>query len=166
MTKQLDLTSYNYTQYFDDYETICKNIRKYNNNCNIVFTNGCFDILHVGHISTLNYCRNLSKKDGIVIVGINSDDSIKRIKGNNRPINTLENRANVLLNLRSVDYVIEFEEDTPQNLIQALQPNIIVKGGDYNQSQIVGADIARVMIAPYLQGNSTTNIINAIEDIK
>jgi D-beta-D-heptose 7-phosphate kinase / D-beta-D-heptose 1-phosphate adenosyltransferase len=165
MTKQLDhvnLGKY-YTQSFDSYKHICNAIK---NNCEgkIIFTNGCFDILHVGHANTLNYCRHLSGYKGIVVVGLNSDDSIKRLKGSNRPINTACDRAALLLNLASVDYVIEFDEDTPEVLIKELMPSVVVKGGDYKQSKIVGSEYVPVTTAPFIDGYSTSNTIKNIKE--
>ena len=121
-----------------------------------VFTNGCFDVIHRGHIELLQYCRKLGD---IVIVGLNSDKSIKRLKGATRPINHQEDRQAVLKALRYVDYVFVFEEDTPYDLIKTTNPDIIVKGGDYTPSQVVGNDLAKVKIFNYLEGYSTTSIL-------
>tara|TARA_R110002110_G_scaffold147282_2_gene337788 strand:- start:23003 stop:23392 length:390 start_codon:yes stop_codon:yes gene_type:complete len=121
-----------------------------------VFTNGCFDVIHRGHIELLQYCRKLGD---IVIVGLNSDKSIKRLKGTTRPINHQEDRQAVLKALRYVDYVFVFEEDTPYDLIKTTNPDIIVKGGDYTPSQVVGNDLAKVKIFNYLEGYSTTSIL-------
>jgi D-beta-D-heptose 7-phosphate kinase/D-beta-D-heptose 1-phosphate adenosyltransferase len=107
-----------------------------------VFTNGCFDILHRGHVELLQYCKSL----GYVIVGLNSDESIRRLKGRNRPVNNQNDRRDVLLALRCVDAVVIFDEDTPYQLIQRLAPDIIVKGGDYQPEDVVGRDIAPVRI--------------------
>lgn len=128
----------------------------------IVFTNGCFDIIHPGHISYLNE----SKKQGdILIVGLNSDESVKRLKGEGRPINTQNDRAEVLSALKSVDFVCLFEEDTPINLIENITPNILTKGGDYKIENIVGAEHTiknggDVVIINFVEGKSSTNIIN------
>ena len=127
-----------------------------------VFTNGCFDILHPGHVYILNECR---KQGELLIVGLNSDDSIKRLKGPTRPYHKFEDRANVLAALECVDYVIGFSEDTPKNLIEALTPNILIKGGDYTPETVVGADWVtshggKVVIIPLLEGHSTTAILN------
>ena len=165
MTKQLDHMSLGRyrPQSFDNYKQICDEIKK---NCEgrIIFTNGCFDILHIGHINTLNYCRQISGSKGIVIVGLNSDDSVERLKGKNRPINTSCDRATLLLNLVSVDYVIEFDEDTPELLIRELMPSVVVKGGDYKQSKIVGSECVPITTAPFLDGYSTSNIIKDIKE--
>jgi rfaE bifunctional protein nucleotidyltransferase chain/domain len=121
-----------------------------------VFTNGCFDVIHRAHIELLQYCRNLGD---IVIVGINSDKSVQRLKGPSRPINNQEDRHDVLKALRCVDYVFVFEENTPYNLIKTVNPAIIVKGGDYTIQEVVGNDLAEVKIFNYLDGYSTTNIL-------
>jgi len=129
-----------------------------------VFTNGCFDILHRGHIELLNTAKQLGDK---LIVGINSDESIRKLKGNMRPINLAENRKFLLENLRAVDEVIIFNEPTPYRLIQKLKPNILVKGGDWKKEEIVGADLVlnnggEVISLNYVDNYSTTNIINQI----
>ena len=106
----------------------------------IVFTNGCFDILHAGHVSVLEFSR--SKGDALV-VGLNSDASVKRLKGPSRPVNTQADRALVLAALQAVDAVCVFEEDTPYELIKLVQPDVLVKGGDYKPSEIVGREFAK-----------------------
>ena len=121
----------------------------------LVFTNGCFDILHVGHVKLLEYCSTL----GEVVVGLNSDASVKILKGANRPVNDQDSRKTVLESLRFVSQVLIFDEDTPYNLISALKPDLIVKGGDYNPSEVVGSDIAEVLIFPTRDGFSTSGII-------
>lgn len=123
-----------------------------------VFTNGCFDILHVGHIALLEYAG----QHGEVTVGLNSDSSIRRLKGNQRPINCEENRKKVIEALKYVHNVIIFEEDTPYELIKSLKPDLIIKGGDYKPSDVVGADLAKVIIFPLVDGNSTTTIISKL----
>ena len=128
----------------------------------IVFTNGCFDILHVGHIKLLEECRKLSL-GGTVIVGLNSDDSVKRLKGNSRPINDQRSRKILLESIRFVDEVIVFDEDTPENLLSIIKPDVLVKGGDYSIEQIVGKQFANeVVIFSYLDGFSTTSTIQKI----
>lgn len=131
-------------------------------NKRIVFTNGCFDIIHSGHISYLTESKKLGD---ILIIGLNSDNSVKRLKGENRPINTQNDRAIVLSGLKSVDYVCIFEEDTPLNLIQTINPKVLTKGGDYKVEEIVGYDFitqngGEVVIIDFVDGKSTTNIIN------
>jgi len=126
-----------------------------------VFTNGCFDLLHRGHVELLKYCDTLGDK---VIVGLNSDASIKRIKGSSRPINSQKDRMYMLLALKYVDEVIIFNDDTPYNVIKLLKPDIIVKGGDYEQQDVIGNDIAKVKIFNYVNGYSTTKIIADLID--
>lgn len=140
------------------------NIKKENKGKKIVFTNGCFDILHVGHIRYLNEAKRLGD---ILIVGVNSDDSVKRLKGDSRPVNTLDDRMELIAALECVDYVISFDEDTPYRLIKELQPDILVKGGDYIKDDVVGGDIVErnggeVIIIPFVDGKSTTNVISTI----
>jgi len=125
----------------------------------IVFTNGCFDILHPGHIRLLQYAKSLGTK---LIVGLNSDKSIKALKGENRPIVNQETRKATLEALGIVDEVNVFYEDTPYNLINLIKPDIIVKGGDYIADDVVGADIAQVVIYPTQPGFSTTSIIEGL----
>lgn len=117
-----------------------------------IFTNGCFDIIHRSHLELLRFCKSRGK----VIVGLNSDESVKRLKGASRPIFTQEDRRFVLENLECVDEVIIFEEDTPYNLIELIRPTEIVKGGDYKVEDIAGHDIAEVVLFPYNENNSTT----------
>jgi D-beta-D-heptose 7-phosphate kinase / D-beta-D-heptose 1-phosphate adenosyltransferase len=141
---------------------ICDELRR--NKQKIVFTNGCFDILHSGHIKYLEKARSLGD---ILIIGINSDASVKKLKGANRPINTLEDRIEVLSALNFVDYIVEFEEDTPYNLIAKLQPDILIKGGDYKANNVVGKEIVekyggKVIILPYIEGKSTSNLIEKL----
>ena len=129
------------------------------------FTNGCFDILHPGHLYSL---AETAKEADYLIVGLNSDASVKRLKGPDRPINSTESRAIVLANLVLVDAVIVFEEDTPLELISSLLPDVLVKGGDYTIDTIVGAkeiiaNGGKVIINPIVEGFSTTNIIEKIK---
>jgi D-beta-D-heptose 7-phosphate kinase/D-beta-D-heptose 1-phosphate adenosyltransferase len=125
----------------------------------IVFTNGCFDIVHRGHLELLKYCKSIGGK---VIIGLNSDKSIKEIKGKNRPVNNQKDRKFLLESLKYVDEVIIFEEKTPYNLITKIKPDIIVKGGDYDIKSVVGNDIAEVRIFKYVEGYSTTKTIQNI----
>lgn|ERR1035437_843422 len=125
----------------------------------IVFTNGCFDILHRGHIE---YLKQSKKLGTYLIVGINSDDSVRRLKGENRPFNNQWDRKSVLDELRCVDEVIIFEEDTPYELIKKVGPDIITKGGDYKVEDVVGHDLAQIVIIPYLEGYSTSNILKKL----
>lgn len=131
----------------------------------IVFTNGCFDLLHPGHIDYLQRARALGD---VLVVGLNDDHSIRRLKGATRPINSLADRTVMLAALRSVDLVVPFCEDTPFNLINALKPDVLVKGGDYRADEIVGADVVRasggeVVVMPFLDGHSSTGLINRIK---
>jgi len=132
---------------------------------NIVFTNGCFDLLHPGHI---DYLEKAATHGDILIIGLNDDDSIRRLKGNTRPINPLADRAIMLAALRAVDLVVPFSEDTPLNLITALMPDILIKGGDYKADDIVGAPEVRsgggqVLVIPFVDGYSSSNLIERIK---
>ena len=134
----------------------------------IVFTNGCFDIFHVGHS---RYLRQASTYGDILVVGVNSDASVKRLKGPERPIISEEERMELLADLQCVSYVVKFEEDTPYELIKKLQPDIITKGGDYKPEEVVGKDIVearggKVVICKLVEGKSTTNIITKIRNAK
>lgn len=122
----------------------------------VIFTNGCFDILHKGHVEYLKSSKALGTK---LIVGLNSDRSVKRLKGNTRPINNENDRKYLLESLQFVDEVIIFDEDTPYNLIKSIQPDIITKGSDYTKDTVVGNDISEVVIIPLLDGYSTTKIL-------
>lgn len=125
-----------------------------------IFTNGCFDIIHRGHLDLLKYCKNL----GYVIVGLNSDSSVKRLKGATRPVNNQQDRKYFLESLKFVDEVIVFEEDTPFNLIKQTKPDIIVKGGDYKAEDVVGYNLCEVKIFNYVNGYSTTQTIERINN--
>ena len=120
-----------------------------------VFTNGCFDVLHRGHFELLKFCKSL----GRVVVGINSDNSVSHLKGPGRPYFALEDRIFMLQACKYVDEVISFKELEPYNLIKSLQPDIIVKGGDYKIDDVVGNDIAEVVIFNFIEGYSTSNIL-------
>jgi len=126
----------------------------------IIFTNGCFDVLHPAHIKLLNFCSTLGK----VIVGLNSDKSISEIKGKDRPFFNQEDRKFMLTSCRYVDEVHIFHEKTPYNLIKLVNPDIIVKGGDYKKEDVVGNDLAEVVIYEYVQGFSTTNSIQDLNN--
>lgn len=135
----------------------------------IIFTNGCFDILHVAHIRILNKAKSFGD---FLIVGVNTDESVKRFKGNNRPINNQEDRVEILSNLCAVDYVVLFNEDDPCKLINELKPHVHVKGGDYNPNDYSNMPEAEVVhnyggvvrIFPTIEGNSTTRIIKKLDD--
>ena len=126
----------------------------------IVFTNGCFDILHAGHVSVLEFARS---KGDVLVVGLNSDASVRRLKGPSRPVNTQADRALVLAALESVSAVCIFEEDTPYHLIELVRPDVLVKGGDYKPEEIVGREFAKKVVRfALLKGRSTTNIIKKV----
>ena len=130
----------------------------------IVFTNGCFDLLHAGHVDYLEKAKRLGD---LLIVGLNSDSSIKRIKGSKRPIMSQDLRAKVLSSLKAVDYVVIFEEDTPLNLIKSIKPDVLVKGGDWELNKIVGREFVesyggKVVTIPFVYDISTTKIIEEI----
>jgi len=128
----------------------------------IVFTNGCFDILHRGHIEYLQASKALGD---LLVVGINSDDSVKRLKGPSRPINNQRDREFMLKSLECVDEVLVFGEDTPRIVIESLRPNIITKGGDYKVEDVVGHDIVpETYIIPFKDGYSTTSMIERIRN--
>ena len=133
----------------------------------IAFTTGCFDILHEGHIYSLSQA---AREADFLIVGVNSDASTKRLKGEERPVNNQQSRALILASLIMVDAVVIFEEDTPLNLISTLLPDVLVKGGDYTLAQIVGAkevmdNGGRVVINPIIEGFSTTGILEKIKKL-
>lgn len=130
----------------------------------IVMTNGCFDILHTGHVSYLEQASLLGDR---LIVAVNSDDSVRRLKGNTRPVNNVENRMTVLSALKNVDWVVKFEEDTPARIISEISPDVLVKGGNYKIDEIAGAESVirnggEVMVLDYIEGSSTSNLINEI----
>ena len=125
-----------------------------------VFTNGCFDIVHRGHLELLKYCRDIGS---YVIVGLNSDDSVKRLKGSERPYFNEQDRKFLLESLSCVDEVHIFDEDTPYSIISKLKPDVIVKGGDYDPSEVVGNDISDVIIFNFINGYSTTKILDKMK---
>ena len=130
----------------------------------VVFTNGCFDILHVGHI---RYLKEAKGYGDILIVAVNSDLSVKSIKGDKRPIVSQSERAEVVAALEMVDYVTMFDEDTPYNIIKKLQPDVLIKGGDWTVDKIVGRDIVearggKVIAIPVIEGASTTGIVERV----
>ncbi len=127
-----------------------------------MFTNGCFDILHRGHVELLQYCATLGQE---VIVGINSDSSVRRLKGSERPINDQATRKFLLESIRFVSKVYVFDEDTPYRLIQEIMPKVVVKGGDYLPENVVGSDIAEIRIFPLINGESTTSILQRIRSL-
>ena len=130
---------------------------------NIVFTNGCIDILHSAHIKNLQFAKSMGN---ILVIGLNSDESVKRLKGTDRPINNIDERALILSLFDFVDYIIIFSEDTPLNIIKLLKPNIIVKGSDYKKENIIGSGyVNNVILFDYINGKSSTSIVNKIKNI-
>ena len=132
----------------------------------VAFTNGCFDLLHPGHVHVLRAARACAD---LLIVGINSDQSVKHIKGPTRPVLPESDRCELLGAMEMVDFVVLFNEPDPQNLISAIRPDVLVKGGDWNSEKIIGADIVeeaggRVVVVPYIKGFSTTEIIERIKN--
>ena len=144
---------------FEKIEHISKDLKAQNKK--VVFTNGCFDILHLGHVKYLQKAKALGD---VLIVGVNSNESVSRLKGPERPVNDQYDRAYLLASLEVVDYVVIFEEDTPYELIKRVKPDILVKGKDYEGKEVVGSDIAKeVKLIDFVQGRSTTNIINKMK---
>lgn len=134
----------------------------------IVFTNGCFDILHIGHIA---YLQEAKRQGDILVVAVNSDDSAKRLKGIGRPIMSQEDRAKILASLEGIDFVTIFNDDTPLSIVKELNPDVIVKGGDWKEDKIIGGEYVkkmggRVVTIPYLKDYSTTSIIEKIKNLK
>jgi D-beta-D-heptose 7-phosphate kinase/D-beta-D-heptose 1-phosphate adenosyltransferase len=126
----------------------------------VVFTNGCFDLFHAGHLRVLEYCK---RRGDILVVGLNTDASVRRLKGPRRPIMPLADRAALVAALKPVDFVTSFAEDTPFDLIRRLRPDVLVKGGDWSSGTIVGAEfVKKVVRVPLLKGRSTTGIIDLI----
>ena len=137
--------------------------RDKNKNLKIVFTNGCFDILHRGHVEYLQKAKELGD---LLILGLNSDSSVKRLKGEGRPINKEEDRAIVLSALECIDYITIFEEDTPLELIKIVKPDILVKGGDYKIENVIGREYAKeTVLIDFVDGYSTTKTIKNINKI-
>ncbi len=145
---------------FDEIKTLASKLHSQGKK--IVFTNGCFDILHVGHVKYLEVAKSYGD---ILILGLNADSSVKKLKGPTRPINTQEDRAYILASLESVDYVVIFEEETPYELIKLIKPHVLVKGGDYEGKEVVGQDIAdELKLVQFVDGKSTTNTIKRIQE--
>ena len=149
-----------------DAATFCEVLRQRGKQ--IVFTNGCFDILHAGHVRYLTTAKSFGD---VLIVGLNTDESVRRLKGTNRPINTQDDRAEVLLGLKAVDHVIFFGEQTAEALIAEVKPAVYVKGGDYTletlpEAAIVQSYGGRVELVNLVAGRSTTNIIGKILEVK
>jgi len=128
----------------------------------IVFTNGCFDLFHAGHVKVLKEAKSFGD---ILILGLNSDSSIKRLKGESRPINNLSDRLTVLTNFSFIDYVVVFDTDTPLEIIKKITPDVLVKGGDYSVESVVGNEyVKEVKLVKFLDGYSSTNIIKKIQE--
>lgn len=145
---------------FDEIKTLASKL--HNQGKKIVFTNGCFDILHVGHVKYLEVAKSYGD---VLILGLNADSSVRKLKGPTRPINTQDDRAYILASLESVDYVVIFEEDTPYELIKLIKPHVLVKGGDYEGKEVVGQDIAdELKLVQFVDGKSTTNTIKRIQE--
>jgi rfaE bifunctional protein nucleotidyltransferase chain/domain len=130
----------------------------------IVFTNGCFDILHRGHVEYLAKAAELGSK---LIIGLNTDDSVRRLKGASRPVNSECDRALLLASLFFIDAVAFFDNDTPLDLVRCIQPDVLVKGGDYLPEEIVGSDVVKakggeVVVIPFVDGYSTTSLLNRL----
>lgn len=146
----------------DEILSLIANLRSENKR--IIFSNGCFDILHLGHIQ---YLQKAKKLGDVLIIGLNSDSSVAKLKGETRPINNEQDRAKILLALACIDYVIIFEDETPKDLISLIKPDILVKGADYKGKEIAGAEFAKeVRLIDFLEGRSSTNIIQKIHKLK
>ena len=153
-------TSDEHIKTFDEISSIISELK--NNDKKIVFTNGCFDILHIGHIKYLEKAKNFGD---ILILGLNSDNSTQRLKGKNRPINTQDDRAYILASLEVVDYVVIFNDDTPRDLIELIKPDVLVKGADYEGKEVVGQDIAKELkLVQFIDSKSTSKTINKIRN--
>ena len=145
---------------FDEIESIAARARA--DGQTVVFTNGCFDLLHPGHVTYLNGSRQCGD---LLVVGLNSDSSVRRLKGHGRPVHSEDDRVRMLLALRCVDHVVIFDEDTPTSLIRRIQPDVLTKGGDYTVDQVVGAELVEdVRLIPFVAGQSTSATINRIRD--
>ena len=134
------------------------------NKMKVSFTNGCFDILHLGHLEILTKSKEFGDR---LIVAVNSDESVRKLKGVKRPVNDFHTRSHILASFSFVDYVVEFSDDTPKKLIQIIKPDFLIKGGDYKKKDIVGNDIVssyggETIIIPLIDGLSTTNTINKL----
>ena len=153
-------TSDEHIKTWDEISSIISELK--NNDKKIVFTNGCFDILHIGHVKYLEKAKNFGD---ILILGLNSDNSTHRLKGKNRPINTQDDRAYILASLEVVDYVVIFNEDTPLDLIKLIKPDVLVKGGDYEGKEVVGQDIAKELkLVQFIDAKSTSKTIKKIRN--
>jgi D-beta-D-heptose 7-phosphate kinase/D-beta-D-heptose 1-phosphate adenosyltransferase len=144
---------------FEEIDRIVKRAKEHGQR--VVFTNGCFDILHVGHVKYLQEAKSFGD---ILIVGLNSDASVRELKGPTRPVNTEDDRAYILAALDAVDYVVKFSDDTPHDLIKMIAPDVLVKGGDYEGKKVVGTEFAKVLkLVEFVDGKSTTKTIEKIQ---
>ncbi len=149
------------------YDQISKVINLVREDKKVVFTNGCFDILHIGHV---RYLQEARQHGDMLVVGVNSDASVKRLKGDERPVQNQEDRAAILAALEPVDYAVIFEEETPLDLIQIVRPDVLVKGGDWPIDQIVGSQFVvqnggEVKSLQFVDGKSTTNLVEKIRKL-
>ncbi|OYZ22214.1 MAG: D-glycero-beta-D-manno-heptose 1-phosphate adenylyltransferase [Bdellovibrio sp. 28-41-41] len=152
-------------QFYSNSKDLLEKINAIRKNKKVVFTNGCFDLLHVGHVK---YLKEAKSKGDFLIVGINADASVKRLKGPTRPIQNENDRSEILAALESVDATVIFTEDTPENLIKMVHPDVLVKGGDWKINQIVGGEFVQgyggqVLSLVFIDGKSTTSIVSKIE---
>ena len=153
--------------HINDIEQYVDNVRLKNTSVILVFTNGIFDLMHRGHVAYLERAKCLGN---LLILGLNSDASARRLKGDDRPLVNQDDRAFILSRLESVDVVSIFDDDTPISLIQKIKPDILVKGGDYNLGEIVGRECVeknggKVCTIPFIEGKSTTNLITKIKEM-
>ncbi len=152
-------------QFYSNSKDLLEKINAIRKNKKVVFTNGCFDLLHIGHVK---YLKEAKSKGDFLIVGINADASVKRLKGPTRPIQNENDRSEILAALESVDATVIFTEDTPENLIKMVHPDVLVKGGDWKINQIVGGEFVQgyggqVLSLMFIDGKSTTSIVSKIE---
>jgi rfaE bifunctional protein nucleotidyltransferase chain/domain len=152
-------------QFYPDSKALLEKLGSIRNGKKIVFTNGCFDLLHIGHVK---YLKEAKSKGDFLVVGINADASVKRLKGPTRPIQNETDRSEILAALESVDATVIFTEDTPENLIKMVHPDVLVKGGDWKINQIVGGEFVQsyggqVLSLMFIDGKSTTSIVSKIE---
>lgn len=152
-------------RFYSDSKALLEKLGTVRNEKKIVFTNGCFDLLHIGHVK---YLKEAKSKGDFLVVGINADASVKRLKGPTRPIQNEIDRSEILAALESVDATVIFTEDTPENLIKMVRPDVLVKGGDWKINQIVGGEFVQsyggqVLSLMFIDGKSTTSIVSKIE---
>ncbi len=149
---------------FNEIGQFVEQLRKKYPGCKIAFTNGCFDLIHRGHVAYLEAAR---QQADFLVLGLNSDDSVRRLKGEERPYIDQDDRAFILSRLESVDVICIFEQDTPLELIKRVKPDLLIKGGDYDLNEIVGREVVeglggKVLTIPLIKGRSTTNIVKKI----